>query len=247
MKKSFLFFGLLGLLVFTACKKDRALSSLGANGKSVGASANDLLSSSKFKTLTIEIQYVEGFQPQATTVTNIKSYLETLVNKPSGVNIIQKAIPSPGKSVLSIDDVSNLEKNNRTVFNDGDNIGVYLLFTDGSFSTANVLGVAFRNTSMCIFGKTVADNSGGIGQPSAVKLESTVSQHEFGHILGLVDIGSAMQTNHKDNANGSHCNNENCLMYFSVETTDFIANLITGNIPTLDANCRADLKANGGK
>ena len=69
----------------------------------------------------------------------------------------------------------------------------------------------------------------------------------MGHILGLVDIGSPMQTNHKDAAHGNHCNNTNCLMYYASETTDVLGFLITGNVPVLDANCRADLTANGGK
>ena len=129
----------------------------------------------------------------------------------------------------------------------GSQLGVYFLYTDGGYTEGNVLGIAFRNTSMCIFGKTIHDNSGGIGQASRTKLESTVLEHEAGHILGLVDVGTAMQTNHKDAGHGSHCNNTNCLMYYSSETTDVLGFLITGSIPTLDANCKADLKANGGK
>ena len=86
---------------------------------------------------------------------------------------------------------------------------------------------------MSILGKTIHDNSGGLGQASRTKLESTVLEHEFGHILGLVDLGSPMQTNHKDAAHGNHCNNTNCLMYYASETTDILGILITGNIPPL--------------
>ncbi|HEY0356753.1 MAG TPA: hypothetical protein VGC29_11140, partial [Flavisolibacter sp.] len=71
--------------------------------------------------------------------------------------------------------------------------------------------------------------------------------HEVGHLLGLVDIGSPMQTPHKDADHGSHCNNNSCLMYYASETTDILGLLLTGNIPGLDANCIADLRANGGK
>ena len=43
------------------------------------------------------------------------------------------------------------------------------------------------------------------------------------------------------------CNNTNCLMYYTSETSDILGFLITGNIPSFDGNCRADLTANGGK
>lgn len=100
---------------------------------------------------------------------------------------------------------------------------------------------------MVVFGKKIHDNSGGLGQASRTKLEATVLEHELGHLLGLVDIGSPMQTNHKDASHGNHCNNTNCLMYYAAETTDILGYLLTGNIPSFDANCIADMKANGGK
>jgi predicted Zn-dependent protease len=133
------------------------------------------------------------------------------------------------------------------VFTTGDEIGVYFLYTNGNFTENNVLGAAYRNTSMVLFGKKIHDNSGSLGQASRTKLEATVLEHEFGHILGLVDIGSPMQTNHKDAAHGNHCSNTNCLMYYASETTDILGFLVTGNIPAFDANCAADLHANGGK
>jgi hypothetical protein len=71
--------------------------------------------------------------------------------------------------------------------------------------------------------------------------------HEFGHLFGLVDLGSPMQVNHKDAANGNHCNVNNCLMYYGAETTDILGFLLTGNVPSLDVNCQNDIRANGGK
>jgi len=56
-----------------------------------------------------------------------------------------------------------------------------------------------------------------------------------------------MQTNHKDAAHGNHCNNNNCLMYYTSNTRDILGILLVGNIPSLDVNCRSDLQANGGK
>jgi len=239
------------ILAIAGCKKSDTITNLPSinseNNKAVGASANDLLTSSKYTSVKIEIQYMPGFQPDAAAVNNLTAFLNSLMNKPGGVTVIQTQIVSAGKTVLSLNDIATIEKNNRTVYTSGSQLGVYFLFTDGNYDQGNVLGIAYRNTSMSILGKTIHDNSGGLGQASRTKVESTVLEHEFGHILGLVDLGSPMQVGHKDAAHGAHCNNSNCLMYYASETTDILGILLTGNIPPLDANCKADLTANGGK
>lgn len=213
----------------------------------VGASANELLSDTKYKSLKLEIQYMPGFEPSATSISHVQNLLASILRKPSGISIVTREIAASASLSLSTDQVHSIEKSNRTVFTTGDQIGVYLLITNGNSTNNNVLGAAYRNTSMVLFGKTIHDNSGGFGQPSRTKLESTVMDHEIGHILGLVDIGSPMQTNHKDPSHSSHCNNSNCLMYYASDTRDILGFLITGNIPAFDANCMADLRANGGQ
>jgi hypothetical protein len=251
MKTSVLAIAIL-IFVFAHCKKETTTFSNnpGANdlhNKSVGFSANQLLSSTTYKSLKIEIQYMPNYVPDAAALTHLQNVLNTYINKPSGIVIVTKEIPASSSPILSIDQVRTIEEQNRTVFTSGDQLGVYILYTNGKFTDNNVLGAAYRNTSMVIFGKTIHDNSGGLGQTSRTKLEATVNEHELGHVLGLVDIGSPMQTNHKDAAHGNHCSNSSCLMYYSSETTDVLGLLLTGNIPSFDANCIADMHANGGK
>lgn len=235
----------------SGCKKENAVTGLPAinpaNDRAVGASANDLLSAANYSAVKIELQYMPGYQPDAGGLTNLLNFLNTVMNKPGGLVVVQTAIASGGKSSYSLTDIATIEKNNRTVFSSGNQLGVYILYVDGAYTEPGVLGIAYRNTSVCIMGKTVHDNSGGIGQVNRTKLEATVLEHEFGHLLGLVDLGSSMQSNHKDAAHGSHCNNSNCLMYYAAETSDIFGILLTGNIPVLDAACRADLAGNGGK
>lgn len=239
------------LVSFIACKKETTFSNNpdadDLHNKSVGYSANQLLSAGTYKSLKIEIQYMTGYAPDATAMNHLQNVLSTYLNKPSGISIVTKEIPSASSTTLSVDQVKTIEEQNRTVFTTGEQIGVYFLYTNGNFTDNDVLGVAYRNTSMVLFGKKIHDNSGGLGQANRTKLEATVLEHEFGHILGLVDIGSPMQTNHKDAAHGNHCNNTNCLMYYASETTDILGFLITGNIPSFDTNCIADMHANGGK
>ena len=239
------------LVCFISCKKETAFTNNpDANylhNRSVGASANELLTAGTYKSLKIEIQYMTGYAPDAGALNHLQSVLNTYLNKPSGITIVTKEISASSSATFSIDQVRAIEEQNRAVFTTGDQLGVYVLYTNGNFTDNNVLGAAFRNTSMVIFGKTIYDNSGALGQTSRTKLESTVLDHEFGHILGLVDLGSTMQTSHKDAAHGNHCSNTNCLMYYASETKDILGFLLTGNIPSFDANCIADMHANGGK
>jgi len=240
------------LSLFIGCSKKDSdyVNNPGASdlhNKPVGASANDMLSASKYSSIRIEVQYMSGYQPDGAALNHLQTMLSGLVNKSSGITVVTNEIPASGSATLSINDVIQIEKNNRTAFTTGNQLALYILYTNGNYTDNNVLGVAYKNTSVVLFGKKIGDNSGGIGQASRTKLVATVAEHEIGHLMGLVDIGSPMQTNHKDAAHGNHCNNSNCLMYYASETSDILGFLVTGNIPSLDANCLADLHANGGQ
>ena len=137
-------------------------------------------------------------------------------------------------------------------YNTATEIAVSGIFVNGEYSenTANgkVLGVAYRNTSFVIFEETIKDFSTGVLAPSQTTLESVVINHEFGHILGLVNVGSPMQNSHQDTAHGKHCNVDDCLMFWTAETGEGLVNMVSGgSVPNLDSNCIADLQANGGK
>jgi hypothetical protein len=250
--KSFIFClsVLFTIIFFPGCSKEpvTGLAPINpANNKITGASANDFLSSGSFTIVKIEIQYMTGFQPDAASISNLTSFLNSLIIKPGGITITQQQIAAGGKASYSINDIATIEQKNRATFSSGNQLSVYILIADGAYSEPSVLGISYRNTSVCLFGKTIFDNSGGVGQVSRTKLETTVTEHEFGHLLGLVDLGTSMQTNHKDAMHGNHCTAQSCLMHYTAETTDLLGFLVTGNIPVPDSQCLADLHANGGK
>lgn len=221
------------------------------NKKLVGESATDLLSSENYNYMQVEIQYVAGFAPGQTALDNMKTFLTQRLNKPDGIEFVFTSIKSPNKSSYSVNDIDAIEKSYRTIYTKKDTIGVYFFFADAGFNedtnNSKVLGIAYRNTSMALFQKTIQNLSGGLNQPERSKLETVVLNHEFCHILGLVNVGSPMQTLHQDSAHGHHCDNSSCLMHYTVETGNVVANLLGGSMPQLDANCIQDLKANGGK
>ena len=246
--KKYLFACIICSLLLTQCsKKDSGTSSSNLNNKSVGASANDFLAATKYNAINIQLQYMPGYAPDAGALANLTAFLNTLCNKPGGINITQMPIAASGKSVLTLADISALETADRTQFSSGSVLSVYIIYLDAPYSTANVLGISYRNTSLAVFGPTMTANSGGLNQVSRTKLESTVEEHEFGHLLGLVNLGSPMVTPHEDGAHAAHCNNTSCLMYYQTNTTAMGGIILNSPVPTLDANCRADLTANGGK
>ncbi len=213
----------------------------------LGASANDMLSAKTYTSISIQVQYMPGYELDPTTISNVTAYLNTLCNKPGGITISQSQIAGDGGDTLNQTQVEILEKQYRTAYTNGNTLSLYVIVTDGFDTSLNVLGFAYRNTSICLFGKDIFTNSNGAGQVNRVTLESGVLEHELGHIMGLVNLGTPMVVPHQDTAHGNHCNNKDCLMYYSIETHGAFGMMVSNNIPVLDSNCRNDLHANGGK
>lgn len=221
------------------------------NNQSVGHSANDLLTAAKYDKMIIEVLFVAGHEPTEAAMSNLKSFMESVAFKPAGISIAKREISIPEKDVYSLDELISYENTHRTVMSSGNTISVYMLFVNGNYTDSNssttILGIAYRNTSIVMFQKPIESLSGGLGQPSRATLETAVGNHELGHVLGLVNVGTPLQSQHQDVQHGKHCDNNSCLMHYTVETGDVITNLLGGNIPELDAACKADLRANGGK
>lgn len=241
------------LILLTQCSSDDPEP--GGNGSNnlnigaVGSSANDLLSSANYTNIQVEIQYAAGFAPPQGSIDYLRTFLNSRLNKPGGIIITTNQVDAPGQASYSLSDIRGIEDESRTQFTDGNTIAVYFYFADGSYSeNENVLGIAHRNTSMVLFQSRIEELSGSPGQISTQMMTSTVLAHEFAHILGLVNIGTNMQTAHEDSANEHHCDNENCLMYYAVESAAGLNDLFgMSSPPDLDANCLNDLAANGGK
>lgn len=227
-----------------------------ANKRSLGTSARDLLSDEKFSSMEIEVAYMTGFEPTATALNNLNHFLQERVNKPGGIQIKKFEIEPSGKASYSIQEVREIEDKNRSAYNSGDEIAVFILFADGKSTSEEdnkmILGTAHRNTSMVIYGKTVRDFANKSSNIPRSEIESTTLKHEFGHLFGLVDNGSPAQSDHEDTeeGNSAHCSTDGCLMMALVEfgggTIELLKSHNSGEI-NLDAACIADLRANGGK
>ncbi|MES1218235.1 MAG: hypothetical protein ABUT20_22205 [Bacteroidota bacterium] len=215
----------------------------------IGVSAKDLLTSTKYKSLVVEIQYLNSdFTPDTRVSDHLKALLEQRLNKPGGITIVTKKI-QPSTQYFGIEQVKSIEETSRTEFTQGNRLAVYVLYLDGYYATDSlVLGAAYRNTSIVLFGKRINEYAAGDSLKKLV-FDATIIEHEFGHLLGLVGQTTPEIAPHKDAENGNHCNNMDCLMYNTFLDSNSGDQYVGGltAVPKLDSACVADLRGNGGK
>jgi hypothetical protein len=244
-------------LTVLSCNKDDGESPVdpkAENRKSLGVSAEDLLSEDIYERLTVELVYDPSYRPTDIAINEFRNFLNARLNKSGGINIVETVIEAPSGAPFSIEEIREIEEEHRVHYTVENNIAVYIFFSNGvstnDTNTSVTLGTAYRNTSIVVYEKTVRDlalNNPNIELPD---LEITTLEHEFGHILGLVNIqGDDIHNGHEDSAHLKHCVVEDCLMYFESTNGLRLAERIgkTGILPTFDPLCIADLQSKGGK
>ncbi len=211
------------LLVFVAnCSKDSndddgPVEPNVANLQSSGDSANDILSNSTFTNLHLELAYARNFRPTARAIDALVAFIRTHTFK-TNIQISFNELPLTGENELTLQQVADLETENRTVYNDDDTVGIYIYFTDAAASSDGgnsglvTLGGVYRNTSMVIYEPTVQILSNQSSSITVADIETATLNHEFGHLLGLVNLGTPMVNPHEDSMAPNHCNQDGCLM-----------------------------------
>ncbi|MCA0154429.1 zinc metalloprotease [Winogradskyella vincentii] len=222
------------------------------NRQAVGSSANDILDQSIYTELIIEVAYLDGTEPTDDALNYSLSFLESRANKPDGISIQKKKISIDQKEAYSIEEIKAIERQHRVYYNTEGRLSVWILFINGTSAEANsnnlILGTAYWNTSFVIYENEIQSLTNGPFQPSTSFLESAVISHELGHLLGLTNLGSEMVSNHEDENHPKHCNNQDCLMYWAVDSSSGIDDMFNmSSPPQLDENCINDLRTNGGK
>ncbi len=263
----FLFYKVLFIITITvtvvSCKKDdgdNPADPKAENRKALGVSAENILSADIYDRLTVEFVYAAGFRPQEETIFGFKTFIENRINKPEGIIFTETVIDAPENAPFNTQEIREIEDANRTKYNEGSNIALYIFFANGSSendtNTSVTLGSAYRNTSMIVYEKTLIDLANRTANPTEALLflESNTIKHEFGHILGLVNIQNddIHSADHEDTSNSKHCIVEECLMYFESRNPFLILDRFsdlqrTGSVPVFDDLCTADLQAKGGR
>lgn len=252
-----LFFVILGCSTDAVNQKDTLDRS--ANLLAAGESAKDLLTNSDFDKLVLQIAFAESYAPSELAVADLLEFLRLRTFK-SDIEVEYIPLSASGKESLSLQEIADLERENRTAYNSGSTLAIYLYFADAHSDTDDpenntyTLGAVYRNTSMVLYGSTIrllASKVQGITNPD---LEAATLLHEFGHLLGLVNMGADEINPHADPESENHCSEEQCLMQASLQFTTGFAKIMQARIaknlsavPELGPECLRDLKAAGGR
>lgn len=249
---------LFSFLLIVSCKKNDEDSEVivdfkAENRKSLGLSAEDILSSNNYSKITVEFVYFGLYRPTDLAISNFRDFLSARLNKPGGIIIRETSIPEAEGSPFTTEELIAIEDENRTVYTSGDTIAVYVFFANGVSSndtdTRVTLGTAYLNTSIVIYEKTLQTLAASNPALELSNIETTTLQHEFGHILGLVNLlDDDIHANHMDTGHPKHCIVEDCLMYFESNTRSQILERFSGraDLPELDPLCIEDLQSKGG-
>ncbi len=190
------------------------------------------LSGDKYTSMVVEIDYESGYMPEQSSTDLLKTRLEQVCNKPQGIEIFLTETNFEHEGQWSANDVREKgwsEKSN----NPQSDSTLYwqAIFPSGQYANDGVLGVAVDASTIAIFGEAVDDAEGPIfNRPSAEEIENSVLVHEFGHLLGLVNLVYQSPVDHEDDEHKGHSNNEDSVMYWAIESAN-IGNIITGELP----------------
>ena len=124
----------------------------------------------------------------------------------------------------------------------GSTLRWHVIMPQGSYSDDSVLGVAVDASTIALFGDSIDDANGLFNRPSSEEVENSVMIHEFGHLLGLVNLVYTSPADHEDADHPGHSNNDESVMYWAVESQS-LNSFFTGNLPNeFDADDLADME-----
>ena len=229
-------------------------------GGQLGEGARELVDPRVHAKLVVELDYPAGYAPNSEAKSILKSTLAEVTGRDaSQIQIVESAdIPVEASKKYTTNEIRTLEAEHRDRRSGGDTAVLYVMYVAGGYSEdsgdSRVLGIAYGATSLAIFKGNVQDATrsrviGGITVPTVEErcIERAVLVHEFGHVAGLVNLGTPMVRPHEDPEHPGHSSNKQSVMYYAVENTVDLFALFTGGCSEIpykfDENDKADLAA----
>ena len=206
---------------------------------STGACRYEILRSTDYSRLHIEINYVTEHAPDSGAVDLLKQRIQEVTDKTS-ITVSQSSFGSTDNS-YTLEEILEIENNERTRSKSGNTFVIHILYLNGEYEDNDqTLGLAYSGSSFALFKEKIDDSAFLL--ISSTDIEKSVIVHEFGHLLGLVNNGYQSPHDHEDPQHPHHSNNDESVMYWAIESQD-IGNQIDGEPPNnFDSDDLDDLR-----
>jgi hypothetical protein len=190
-----------------------------------------LIRAAPYPSLVVEVDSVPGMEPDEQNETDLAAVLDSLVDKPSGIEVVQDgALDSRGADhAWTFDELMEMGSSTFDLPLADDAIAMHAMFIDGHSADDSdrgvILGLAWSHTHIAIFEQTIRDMCDASALPPLLAgrqcrgAELAIWSHESGHLLGLVDNGLPMVNDHRDPDpdHGAHDASDQCVMYWAYE------------------------------
>lgn len=212
-----------------------------------------------YRKMVVEVDVTRGFAPESGVMEEVFSTLTNLLDKPDGIEVVfdQELEPVGASHAWTFAELQALASDHM-------NLGVaegvdriHVMWLDGhdesDGDSGSVLGLAWGHRHIVMYKQTLAAGCDQLLSAVANQLcraaERAVMTHEVGHVIGLVDNGLPMITDHRDPDHGHHSGDPESVMYWQHERDGVFDVLLTrlqgSGDPSLgfDANSLADIAA----
>lgn len=243
-------------------------SSSGAGAGIEGQPSPEEVFGSAIDTIALEIDYESGAEPYTGSVVGFgpiwdvtERHLDALFEG-AGKSFV---VPRELSAMQDIGAVAGEDHDADAIFAlveqhrdrppfDAGTVSYYVLWLDGRLVADGevkdgVLGVAWVSAGVIAMFKPVIEGA-GIDPTGASQryVEQVTLVHEIGHLAGLVDNGLTLTSDHRDDEHGAHCTNQDCIMYWTVESTtgavDYVQQSLTNpDVVLWGDECLADAQA----
>ncbi len=198
------------------------------------------LRSGGFSELNLHVLYEDGYEPVGMDL--LKDRVNEVCDKPDGINIILEKVDFKHGNTWDANDVRDKRWYHGGDAMSSNTLTWYLLFPSGKYSDDSVLGVAVDASTVALFKDSIDEAEGFASRPSAEDIETSVTIHEIGHLLGLVNSVYTSDIDHEDPEHPHHSSNEDSVMYWAIESNT-ISSFIWSSIPDeFDSADKSDLE-----